>query len=441
MGDISEEWTEILDRLDRHADWGQPSPDRTTLAGLMELFGVPGVGIAVGLDGGELWTAGYGTGGTTPVGPRTAFQACSISKHAAAFGTLRLVADGVLDLDADIHDYLTSWRLPGGATVTPRQLLAHTAGLSYNWFRGYGPGEAVPSLLETLDGRAPANTPPVRVSLLPGSRFRYSGSHFAVLQQLLVDVTGTPFEELMHALVLAPAGMTDSSFDQRFPHAGADSVALAHHGAGTPVPGGWRTVPEMAGAGLWSTPADLVRLELEITRALAGRSPLLGRDLAEQMVTPRAPAGAYGLGTEAGDRRFGHSGASVGYTCFSYAWPDAGAAVAVMTNSDDAREPLISILGAAGRRYATRPRDVPAPEDVTGCYLLRDDYLIEITADGGRLTLTAPDQRPAALAPLPGGGYRLPGADVEISFRRAGDQTPIVELRQEHLVEIATRRR
>lgn len=163
---------------------------------------------------GKAWCAGYGVAGASQpdrVGCHTVFQACSISKHVAAFGTLRLVGDGVLDLDADIEDYLTSWRLPASGRgwrprVTLRQLLAHTAGLSYDWFRGYDAGEPVPSLLQTLRGEAPANTPPVRPGLLPGSRFRYSGSHYAVLQQLMLDVTGARFDELMRTLVLDPAG-------------------------------------------------------------------------------------------------------------------------------------------------------------------------------------------------------------------------------------------
>ena len=240
-------------------------------------------------------------------------------------------ADGVLDLDTDIHEYLTSWRLLAGEgwrpSVTLRQLLAHTAGLSYNWFRGYGVDEPIPSLVQTLQGDAPANTPPVRSSLLPGSRFRYSGSHYAVLQQLMVDATGSRFDELMHALVLEPVAMADSSFDQQFPHQRPQLVALGHHVAGTPVSGGWRTIPEMAGAGLWSTPTDLLRLDLEVARAATGKSQLLDQDLATHMLTPQLPDGAYGLGTEiddsTGHRRFGHTGGNVGYNCFSFAWPDA----------------------------------------------------------------------------------------------------------------------
>jgi CubicO group peptidase (beta-lactamase class C family) len=452
MADISgtRDWSEALDRLDRHGAWGQLSPDLTTLPELLDLYRIPGISIAVGQRDGQIWTASHGTLGTgvaTPITSRTAFQACSISKHVAAFGALRLVADGALDLDVDIHRYLTSWQLPASdgwrASVTLRQLLSHTAGLSYNWFRGYGPGQAIPSLLQTLAGQAPANTPPVRATLLPGSRFRYSGSHFAVLQQLLVDVTGARFDELMRVLVLEPLGMADSSFDQQFPGSRPDLVALGQHGAGTPVAGGWHTIPEMAGAGLWTTPTDLVRLELEITRAAAGGSRLLTQDLAGQMLTPQPPAAGYGLGTEvtdsAGYRRFGHTGGNVGYNCFSHAWPDAGAALAVMTNSEDAREVLASINAAAERRYARYPRQAVVPDDVTGRYLLREDYPIDIAAADGRLTFTAPNQPPAVLRQLPDGRYRLPGLDLEIGFQQAGDQTCAMELRQENGTERATR--
>jgi CubicO group peptidase (beta-lactamase class C family) len=359
---------------------------------------------------------------------------------------LRLVADGTLDLDTDIGEYLTSWQLPAGAgwraTVTLRQLLSHTAGLSYNWFRGYAPDQPVPSTLQTLRGEAPANTPPVRPSLLPGSRFRYSGSHFAVLQQLMVDVTGSPFDELMRALVLAPLAMADSSYDQQFPHQRPQLVALGHHVVGAPVPGGWQTVPEMAGAGLWSTPTDLVRLELEIARAASGESELLDRDLATQMLTPQLPDCPSGLGTEinecTGHRRFGHTGRSVGYTCFSFAWPDAGAAVAAMTNSEGGPEILASILAAAERRYATEV-EAAAPGDVTGRYLLRDDYPIDITAAGGQLTLIAAGQPPAALLPLSEGRYRHPGLDLEITFQRTDDQPYTLALRQEGTTQTATR--
>jgi CubicO group peptidase (beta-lactamase class C family) len=449
--ELGRDWPRLLDRLDRHAGSGLATPDVATLSDLMDSYRVPGVSIAVGGADGPVWAAGYGTTSAaepTPVTVHTGFQACSISKHVAAFAALRLVGDGVLDLDADVHDYLSSWRLPAEgwfARVTLRQLLAHTAGLSYNWFRGYGVDEPVPSLVQILRGEAPANTPPVRVSLLPGSRFRYSGSHFAVLQQLIVDVTGARFDELMRTLVLEPVGMADSSFDQQFPYQRPHPVASGHHVGGAPVPGGWRTIPEMAGAGLWSTPTDLVRFELELARAVGGRSELLGQELAQEMVTPQLPDAPYGLGTEvhdtAGQRRFGHTGGSAGYVCFAFVWPDAGAAVAVMVNSGDAQEPLLSLLAAARRRYATDPAapPPPPPDDVAGRYLLRDDYPVDITTTAGQLTLTVPGQPPARLLPLSTGHYRHPEIDLEVWFQRTADQPYTMHLRQENVTQTAPR--
>ena len=213
----------------------------------------------------------------------------------------------------------------------------------------YRAGVPVPSLRQILRGEPPANTPRVRRELPPGTEFRYSGSHYAVLEQLLTDVTGTPFDTLMATLVLEPVGMADSSYDQRFPYEHQERAARGHSG-GTPVPGGWHTQPEMAGAGLWSTPADLVRLEREIGRAAAGESALLPPDLAAQMLTPQVPGG-FGLGTELGDGCFGHTGQNTGYSCFSFAWPASGTAVAVMTNAEDCHDTLLSLTELAGRHY------------------------------------------------------------------------------------------
>ncbi|MGC4870096.1 serine hydrolase domain-containing protein [Micromonospora sp. DT53] len=445
--DSPQDWVSLLGQLDRQVSSGRLSPDIAALPDLMSSYDVPGVSIAVGHVSGQVWAAGFGVlaGGTsTPVTRSTAFAACSISKHVAAFGALLLVQAGVLDLDADIDEYLTSWRLPdreGQHGVTVRQLLAHTAGLSDTWYRGYAADRA-PSLVQVLEGSGATTTPPVRRTLLPGSRFRYSGSHYSVLQQLMVDATGTPFEELLRTLVLEPLAMADSSFDQRFPHQRPDQVAHGHHVGGTRVPGGWRTQPELAAAGLWSTPTDLLRLDLEIARAASGDSKLLTRDLAIQMWTPQITGGAYGLGTElderGGRRRFGHTGLNVGYTCFSYVWPDSGTAVAAMTNSEDGWELLVSIRAAADRRYATTRITAAPLGDVTGRYVLHDDYAIDIAVADGQLTFAAAAApQPVVLLADPDGRYRHPGLDLEVRFVRTDDQPYVLELRQEGVTQIA----
>lgn len=449
-------WPDELSRLDRQFGTTLPTPDIASLGELMQTGKVPGVSIAAGDLNGAFWCAGYGTTGGTEstakaglVGPQTIFQACSISKHVAAFGTMRLVDHGTLDLDADIAGYLTTWQLPASGDgwrprITVRQLLAHTAGLSYNWFPGYGPDDPVPTMVQTLRGEPPANTPPVRASLLPGSQCRYSGSHYAVLQQLLTDVTGTPFDELMRTLVFEPAGMADSSYRQDFPGRRPGQVAIGHYPAGTPISGGWQTMPEMAGAGLWTTPGDLVRLDLELAKAAAGQSGLLSQDSASQMLTAQVPGGM-GLGTELeaidGQRQFGHGGSNVGYRCFTVAWPDLGTAVCAMANSDNASELLVSI-GSAAQRYfagaAPEPENALTADQVAGRYRLREDYPIDIESGPATLSMTLPGQVPVDLLAMPGGRYRLAGLDGLVWFER-NQGTVVLRIRQEGSTQSAER--
>lgn len=405
----------------------------------MRFYDVPAVNVAVRQDGAEPWTHAYGT-----VDPRSIFQACSISKHVAAFGALRLVDDGVLALDEDIETYLVSWRLPesGGwrARVTVRQLLAHTAGLSYNWFRGFSQGDPVPTITEVLRGQPPATSPPVRATMLPGSGFRYSGSHYAVLQQLMEDVTGTGFADLMRSLVLEPLGMADSSYDQDFPHRHGQ-VAQGHHLDGTPVAGGWRVQPELAGAGLWTTPSDLCRLGVEVAHAVAGRSTLLSQGLATEMTTPQVPGG-FGLGTAVDDDgrlMFGHTGGNVGYGCWLFTWPATNTTMAVMVNTEGAEEVLLAILAAAEHhhgRTGSAPRRTPA--ELAGTYRVREDYTVKLTHDGHSLSLEAPGQPPLDLDLLPDGRFRAAALDCELTVVDQNGDT-VLQLRQQDMTLTATR--
>jgi CubicO group peptidase (beta-lactamase class C family) len=209
-------------------------------------FGVPGLSWAL-IDGGEIAHAG-GLGvqvasGSRPVTTAMRFQACSISKPVAALAMLRLVDRGLLELDADINETLTSWRLPRNGewqpVVTLRHLVSHSAGLTTSGFPGYKRSEKLPSAVEILTGAYPANTFGVRVDTIPGAQFRYSGGGTLAMQQLLEDVTHTPFPTLMQELVLDPLGMADSDYTQPPPEVVHDLLASGHDEFGTPVEGGW----------------------------------------------------------------------------------------------------------------------------------------------------------------------------------------------------------
>lgn len=416
----------------------------TTIARALARHRVPGCSVAVVSGGRVDWEQGYGVteAGATrpvPVGTDTIFQACSISKAVAAIAVHRLVQAGRLDLDEDINAYLTSWQLPANgdwrARVTLRQLLSHTAGLTYCWYPGYSRGTPLPTTLQTLLGAPPANTPPVRATALPGTQFRYSGSHYSVLQQLLSDLTGQPFAALLRELVFAPPGMNDSGYETDFPAWHTGATASGHDAGGEPIAGGWRLLPESAGAGLWTTPGDLCRLVCEVMAAWSGQSErLLDRETARQMLT--AQIGGWGLGwtveTVDGALRFGHGGSNIGYKCRVVAWPEHGMGAAVMTNGDDGSFLVQEILDTIGREYgwpgAVGASDqagiVLAPEALTafvGAYGGERQPRLTVSAGAGGLLLHTEGQSPLPLRAVSATGFIAEATNTEVSFARADD--------------------
>ena len=323
------------------------TPKFTPLAQRMAKLKVPGVSVAVIHDGQIEWARGFGV--TRVDGPSvtegTKFQAASISKPVFAVAVLHQVDAGKVKLDTDISESLKSWTLPESELtrtqkVTLRRLLSHTAGLNVHGFPGYEVGAALPNLLQILDGTPPANTDPIRVNLLPGSKHRYSGGGYVLAQLALSDVTGEIFSDLMRDTVLAPFGMTHSSFEQPLiPPRPGDDVAWPHRSNGKTVRGGPHIYPEMAAAGLWTTPSDLARFALGLRDALAGNSTVISATTARNMLTPVAGDAGMGIfvGGSTSRKLFAHNGGNEGYRCMLVAYEDGEGAV-IMTNGDQGDE-------------------------------------------------------------------------------------------------------
>lgn len=340
---------------------GQPVP-RYAIEERMRALSTPGVSVAVMHNGAIEWAKGYGVrraGQSEPVDSATLFQAASISKPVAAVAALRLVDAGRLTLDADINTVLTSWKVPdnaftAGEKVTLRRLLSHSAGLTVHGFPGYAVGAAVPTVVQILDGAPPANTAPVRVNTNPGSIWRYSGGGFTVMQLALADLTRKDFPRLMRELVLDPAGMSRSGYEQPLPPDRHGRAASAHRGDGTPINGEWHVYPEMAAAGLWTTPTDLLLFARAIQGALRGEArAILSPATARQFVTVQK--GEYGLGVglegDSATARFAHGGANAGYRCMFFAFTGRGDGVAIMTNADNGSELASEIARAVSDVY------------------------------------------------------------------------------------------
>lgn len=335
---------------------------RHSLVVEMAAHHVPSVSIAVVDHGRVVWAKAYGLADVASgrrATTRTLFQAGSISKPVAATGTMVLAQAHKLDLDAPANGQLTSWKIPDNALtkdhpVTPRQLWTHTAGTTVHGFPGYAVGAQVPTVVEVLEGKPPANTLPVVVEREPGTAWNYSGGGITIAQLMMTDVAREPFPALMRRLVFAPAGMRDSSYEQPLSAARAAEAATGYLQTGTPVQGRFHTYPEMAAAGLWTTPTDLAKWAIAVERAYEGSSTrLMSQASAREMLTPGLGnwGVGVGLGGSADDFHFDHGGDDWGFKANLMAWPKGGRAVVAMANGDDGMVVVVELMQAVAREY------------------------------------------------------------------------------------------
>jgi len=310
---------------------------------------------------------------------------------------LRLVQEGKLSLDAPVNDLLTSWKLPdnrfqSAEKVTLRRIASHQAGLTVHGFPGYAVTDSIPTVPQILDGVKPANTAAVRVDTTPGAIVRYSGGGTTIEQLVMTDVTGEPFPALMKRLVLDPIGMRESTFEQPLPAARAQQAAAAYGSKGEMVEGRWHVYPEMAPAGLWTTPTDLLTWAIEIASARTGTSSkVLSKEMATAMLTPQNDQFGIGpavRGTGRGET-FGHGGANEGYRAQLTYFPSLGKGAAVMTNGDNgtplAQEILLAIAAEYGwvdfapREISVVPLDSTALDALVGRYAMTTPMRAEVT--------------------------------------------------------------
>lgn len=382
------------------------------LAERMKELNVPGVSIAVIHNGRIEWARGFGVRNSegAPVNAETMFQAGSISKPLAAMAALRLVQDGKLALDSDINTYLTSWKFPAdpvaeGKPITLRELLTHTAGTTVHGFPGYASNEPVPTLVQVLNGEKPANTPAIRSEQAPMKEWKYSGGGYTVMQQALIDVTHTPFAKLLHDTVLAPIGMSRSTYEQPLPEPLRGNAAVPYRGDGKPVEGGAHTYPEQAAAGLWTTPTDLATYALEVERSLDGKANhVLNADMTRQMLT--AGMGHWGLGLQIGgadaNPYFSHGGANEGFRNIFVAYEKSGEGAVVMTNGDNGGQLGDEIMHSIASEYhwpdwhpevrATIAVDPKILAQYVGTYGLAPGFDLVITLENGQLITQATGQ-------------------------------------------------
>lgn len=327
----------------------------------MKQWKVPGMSVAVVKDFKVEWARTYGIKDIDTkesVTAETLFQAGSISKPVAAMVALKRVQDGKIALDENINNKLVTWKLPDNdftakKKVTLANLLSHTAGLTVHGFPGYAVGEKIPTLPQVLDGTEPANTAAVRVDLEPGTKFRYSGGGTTIAQLAIMDIEKQPYPQIAKETVLGPLNMTNSTYSQPLPDDWRKKTASGHRGDGTLVPGKIHVYPEMAAAGLWTTPTDLAKFGIEVQLSHAGKSnKILKKDLIDKMVTPFMEEVGLGffIDKRGNSVYFGHDGADEGFRAMMLMHREKGYGAVIMVNSDNGQI-MPEVMRSIAREY------------------------------------------------------------------------------------------
>jgi len=441
--DVESRIAQVINSLLKEEEADQENPTFTTLAESMARNYTPGISIAV-IEGGQIeWARGFGfRDSDKPVDTETLFQAASISKPVAALTALLLVEQGKLKLDADVNEFLTSWKVPAVGDwqpqITLRQLLSHSAGTTVSGFLGYNYTEKVPTLLQILDGLSPANSDPIRVDTLPGVRSRYSGGGTSIVQQMIVDVTGKPFEVAARELVLEPLKMTRSMYLQPLPAEFRDNATTAHYYTGQAIDGHWFTMPELAAAGLWTTPSDIARFAMAVQRGYHGKDELVSQQVSRWMLSPPIPFHpdnqipfAFSLGVfmkgEGEEAYFGHSGGNVGFRCHFMIYAESGKGAAIMTNADGGHHVVDELERGMAKIYdwqgylpkaETFDAAPIADAEFEGEYQLDSRLTMTFTLKNGALALESEGQPPLTLSQKSKDEFSLSPLDTTLAFER-----------------------
>src|SRR5260370_3711315 len=131
--------------------------------------------------------------------------------------------------------------------------------------------------------------------------------------------------------------MTDSSYEQPLSTARAAMTASGNYADGKVVHGKWHIYPEMAAAGLWTTPTDLSKFAIEIALSKRGKSNrVLAEKMTDEMLTRVWEEAGVGLFMDRNNPgQFGHNGADEGFQAILTMNAESGKGVAIMANSDN----------------------------------------------------------------------------------------------------------
>jgi CubicO group peptidase (beta-lactamase class C family) len=403
-----------------------------TLAERMTFYHTPAVSIAIVNNGEIEWARGFGKSdleSNTPTDIETMFQAASVSKPIFALAVMKLKEKGIIDLDKDVNEYLTSWQIPKNGDwqpkITMRQLLSHTAGLTVHGFLGYTKNEPLPTVPQILNGDEPANSSKVMADILPGTKFRYSGGGTVVAQLTVTDLIKKPFPEIIEEELFEPLNLKQSTYSQPLPTDFKYKTATAYPYKNQPINGKYHIYPEIGPAGLWTTPTELATIMIEIQKGLQGKSDFIKKETLEEMLTPQEVAKWIGIGFmlegENESTRFKHGGWNEGFLSQFRGYKNIGKGVVIMLNSNEGQGIIDEIMNSVAKEYEWPDY---LPEETK--YETIDNSILNWTGEygeykldyvNGKLFLSYQNQDPLELKKTTDGVYKNEFMNFEIKIK------------------------
>jgi CubicO group peptidase (beta-lactamase class C family) len=410
-----------------------------TIKERMAHYNIKGVSIAVIHNYKVEWAKGYGWADDSlkiPVTTQTLFQAGSISKSLNSIGVLKLAQDKKIDLYTDINTYLQSWKFPYDSLskvkkITIANLLSHSAGLTVHGFGGYEKGQEIPTIVQVLDGKKPANSPAVRSMYESGLKFEYSGGGTTISQLIVMDISHEQYDKYMYTNVLKPLGMTSSTYEQPPVNIKPELVSTAYYPNGKKVPGKYHIYPEQAAAGLWTNPTDLSKYIIETQLAYAGKShKVLSQQMTSLRLTPYVDKSA-ALGVFIDDfngvKYFQHGGVDEGFISQYYGSFEGGDGLVVMVNTANGGSiipeivnSIAKVYGFKGLNHSRLVKNAIVADTIlqsyTGQYQLEPKTIITVTREGNQLYGQPTGEEKLALFPESQSKFYLKTIDVELEF-------------------------
>lgn len=308
----------------------------------MAKAGIPGLSIAL-IRNFEIDTVlqwGYADLETqTKVQRNTLFQAGSMTTGLTAVAVLQAVEEGRINLDTDINQYLKSWQLAGAKydpkdPVTVRDLLLKRRGFTQNQKpKGYPVGSEIPSLIEILNGKGPANTKAVKLRTKTHTQENYSFETEVILMQLLEDVYEQDFRSLIQQQVLEPIYLSQSSLNLYLTPQETARAATGYNEKSLALEGKHLIFPEVASAGLWTTAEDYARFTLALMQAYQGApEAILSTEMMRMALQKGHQSKALIFNNWGPEQTFGYGGAPQGFYSTVEANPEEGWAIVILCN-------------------------------------------------------------------------------------------------------------